>query len=547
MTKIHRFSFAVGAGDLPSQFTYPFHYVPHHLAVEAAKAVEAHLERCKAAGRSGAAFVRELDKGKMLGVLVVRADDGTTGFLAAFSGQVGGRCGSRYFVPAIYDMLRCNGVFARGEREIKGIGEKISALENADELLRLTAERKAMAERFADEEESHAELMIARKRRRDEMRRADGHNADKEAALVAESQFLKAELRRMKGRHKQELELVDRRIAALTVEIDALRACRKELSLSLQTTLFSRFRVLNGKGERRSLLRIFADSRHELPPTGAGECAAPKLLHYAFAHHLRPVCMAEFWHGEPPSTEVRRHGCFYPSCRSKCLPVLTFMLQGVDVEPNPLEDRSERRLSVVYEGDGIVVVDKPAGMLSVKGKIEQDDVARCLEKEFNISGYAPVHRLDQATSGLLVLARKGSWLFTFMQQLFASRKVEKEYIAILDGVLKCDNCEVALPLRPNPDDRPRQMVDPLHGKKALTRVEVISRTAATTRVRLLPLTGRTHQLRVHCAHRDGLNMPIVGDTLYGTAASRLMLHCRQLSFIHPITKQPLSFTSEPDF
>ncbi len=339
--------------------------------------------------------------------------------------------------------------------------------------------------------------------------------------------------------------------------VRSLKAQRKQLSEELQSWLFRQYRMLNGRGEEKDLVDIWQDyhsspklrQRFPLPPGGSGDCCAPKLLQYAYRHGLQPVAIAEFWYGDSPKGEIRHHGQFYPACRGKCLPILTFMLQGLDVArriPTPADWQS--RLQVLYEDETLLVVDKPSGLLSVPGRIEAPSVESLLRERYG-AVWMP-HRLDMDTSGLLVVARHEE-AYKQLQQQFFARTIYKRYVALIEGSghVVGEKGTLSLPLRPDPLDRPRQVVDPLHGKQAVTDYEVLEEResgVSGTRlflVSLTPHTGRTHQLRVHCAHPDGLNAPILGDSLYGRKAQRLCLHAAELIFVHPATGQRQHFES----
>ena len=334
-------------------------------------------------------------------------------------------------------------------------------------------------------------------------------------------------------------------------EIEAMKARRKEMSVALQEWLFRQYVVLNALGERKTILDIFAE-RDLMPPGGTGDCAAPKLLQYAYLHGLKPLAMGEFWYGESPEKEVRRQGCFYPSCTGKCGPLLAFMLQGLDVEPNPLEEdspSSSEDFSIVYEDGDIIVADKPSGMLAVPGRTLKVSLQERLQR---LAGpgtdIRACHRLDMDTSGLIVFA-KGTGNLAVLQQQFERHEVQKSYVAKLcPGKPLAAAGRISLPLMLDYDDRPRQMVDFKDGKQAVTDWELLRELpGGEALVRFTPLTGRTHQLRVHAAHPLGLGRPIAGDRLYGGGSGRLCLHAATLSFTHPRTAQPLSFTSAPRF
>lgn len=339
--------------------------------------------------------------------------------------------------------------------------------------------------------------------------------------------------------------------------LNALEDERRQRSQQLQLWLFDQYRFLNAHGERRRLVSVWQDyhsserirRKYPLPPGGTGDCCAPKLLQYAYSQGLKPLCMAEFWWGPSPRTEIRQHGQFYPACRGKCLPVLTWMLQGLDVDPNPEASGALARggdITVVYEDDALIVVNKPSGMLSVPGRIERHAVATILSQRY--PGSLLVHRLDMGTSGLLVAAKTRD-VYRQLQQQFADHTVRKTYVALLDTSTRPSpfapnqRGTITLPLRPDPINHPRQVVDYEYGKAAVTDYEFI----ADDRVRLYPQTGRTHQLRMHCAHADGLGCPIRGDELYGRPAARLFLHAERLELTHPVTGERMVFEQLPDF
>ena len=494
----------------------------------------------------------ELLAGKMLGVLVVKDEDGRLGYLAAYSGNLAHNGNNPYFVPHIYNLLEPQGLFRTGEAQITEINHRIEALEcsptkkELDNLLDTTMARHEL------EETTMRHAMESAKSQRDK-RRSDGEiTAEQEAALIKESQFMKAELRRLKKRHRLEIERITQRLNDLQTTINALKAKRRTMSETLQRQLFKLFVVRNARGESSDVATIFEHRLHRLPPGGTGECCAPKLLQYTFLHGYTPVCMAEFWVGQSPQGEVRHHGHYYPACHSKCLPLLEFMMQGLDVEDNPLATASNEQLKVVYEDQWLIVVDKPAGMLTVPGKDKNATSAlEIVSKMLRAAGAkdpdpqspipAPraasaleVHRLDQATSGLVVFA-KSKEAQSALRQQFEQRTVSKTYIALLDGKPLKEKGIIDLPLRPDLDDRPRQVVDYEHGKRAVTQYRVLEHRGNRTLVEFKPLTGRTHQLRVHASHPQGLHCPIVGDMLYGTAAPRLCLHAQSINFTHPIT------------
>lgn len=544
--------------------------------------------------------------GKMYGVLVVEAPGGCLAFLAAHSGLLGGRNDWPFFVPSVFDAQQPDGHFKTKEREISGMNRRIAELMQRPQLFearqRLDQVRQQTDRVIAQEREE----VKARKARRDAMRREQPQMDDAtKAMLIRESQHDKAQLRRLTksceasvAEHQEALDVLER-------EIEALKRERRESSDALQRWLFDQYVMLNAKGMRRTLIDIFACFNGTLPPAGAGDCCAPKLLQFAYTHNLRPVSLAEFWLGAPPPTEVRRHLQFYPPCRSKCYPILQFMLQGLEAplpgaeeiyplreeegggttndekgsldENGSLDDKASlddngfldaqghiykkcgTSLHIIYEDEQMAVVSKPSGMLSVPGKSSRLSVESIVREHYGIAADVPVivHRLDMDTSGLLLIARTRE-AHKALQQQFLDHTVSKSYLALLEGVPHEDvtgehvvwhsshTGTITLPLRPDLDDRPRQLVDFVHGKPAVTRFRLLKVIDGHQLIALTPVTGRTHQLRMHCAHHLGLNCPILGDPLYGCPiepsadiAQRLYLHAEQITFRHPVTGEVL--------
>lgn len=486
----------------------------------------------------------EVSLGKMFGVLVASAPDGTLGYLAAYSGQLCGRNDWPFFVPAVFDILRPGGHFKEREAEITAINNRIKQLETEGAETTANSRLDEIRRRCEAEEAAYKTAMADAKRRRDALR-AEGADED---ALTRESQYMKAELRRMKKRHAA---MIDEAAAAATEagrKLNRLRAERHRRSDELQAWIFEQFSMLNARGERRDLNDIFQSETGGAPPSGAGECCAPKLLQYAYSEGLHPLCMAEFWWGESPRTELRRHLHYYPACRGKCRPILKHMLKGLDVDPNPLRDDDGGQLETVYEDRWLAVMAKPQGMLSVPGLTGRRSVESLLRERWaGTAAPIMVHRLDMDTSGLLVVA-KNEDTRRRLQAQFEGRSIKKRYVALLDiPHLATREGRIDLPMRPDPLDRPRQVVDMVNGREAVTYYRVMDERGGKVRVALHPLTGRTHQLRVHCAHPDGLDAPICGDALYGRKADRLYLHAESITFCHPDTGQTLSFKSEAPF
>ena len=395
--------------------------------------------------------------------------------------------------------------------------------------------------------QAKAALKVAKEVR--ELRRVNNPDEAEQAAMIRESQHQKAEFKRLEKYWKDRITALQKETDDYTAKIEALKNERKIRSAALQQKLFEQFKMLNANGEIKDLCAIFKQTVQKTPPAGAGECAAPKLLQYAYLHQLKPIAMAEFWWGNSPKAEIRHHGYYYPACKGKCEPILKHMLQGLDVEPNPLSNDLHKKttLEVLFEDEQLLVVNKPAGMLSVPGKENVTSVYEWAKKKYpEITGPIIVHRLDMATSGLLLLA-KTKETHQNLQAQFKNRVVKKRYVALLDGVISQKRGIINLPLCPNLLDRPRQMVNETYGKPAITEYEVLRYSEKRTRIQFYPLTGRTHQLRVHAAHPSGLDCPITGDELYGKSAERLYLHAEYLEFTHPVTISKIHIEKKADF
>ena len=607
---IHFFKKSVSHLALPEKFTYPFHYTPHPLCVLAAEEVKKYIASRKE-------WQEELASGKMFGVLIVQTDNGITnneenqiGYLAAFSGNLAGKNLHPYFVPPVYDLLQPEGFFKIEEEQISAINIRIRELENSGSYLNSKEKWKIETEQAkAVLNQAKAELKMAKEAREIRRQSSPELSEEEQASLIRESQYQKAEYKRLEKEWKKRLEELETEVRHFDIEIERLKTERKERSAAVQRKLFEQFRMLNALGEVKDLYTIFEQTVQKVPPAGAGECALPKLLQYAYLHQLKPLAMAEFWWGDSPKNEIRHHGYYYPSCKGKCEPILQHMLQGLEVDENPLLNpvHEEEELEIVFEDEWLLVVNKPVGMLSVPGKAEdRDSVYHRLKKKYpEATGPMIVHRLDMATSGLLLVA-KTKEVHQDLQAQFANRSIKKRYVAVLDGTIikteketkpiaekailiaketvstkKTAKAErtgrtgrIELPLCLNPLDRPRQMVSRKHGKEAITEYQIISESEKNTsesentfnesnridesersinesrkytRIIFYPLTGRTHQLRVHAAHPEGLGCPILGDELYGKKADRLYLHAEYIEFRHPIYGDILCIQKEADF
>ena len=541
---LHRFTTSITDIPLPERFTYPFCYTPHPLCILAAKEVQSYLTR-------QTAWKDELRQGKMFGVLIVQTEHGETGYLAAFSGILAGKNLHPFFVPPVYDLLQPQGFFKIEEENISSINRNIRQLENDKAYAALSAE---LARTIQSAENilatAKAQLKEA-KTAREQRRKEKELNAQEEAELIRESQFQKAEYKRLERSWKARITTLQTQTEDWERRISALKSERKTRSAALQQKLFEQFGMLNYRGEVKNLCEIFGQTVHKTPPAGAGECAAPKLLQQAYLHGWKPIAMAEFWWGDSPKTEIRHHGHYYPACKGKCEPILQHMLQGLQVEENPMLKRMQvpsQNLEIVYEDPWLSVINKPAGMLSVPGKEDAVSVYSLMREQYpEADGPLTVHRLDMATSGLMLIA-KTKRVHQNLQAQFKNRLVRKRYVALLEGIVPKDKGTVDLPLCLNPLDRPRQLVHTEHGKPAITDYQVLERLdGKRTRIAFYPRTGRTHQLRIHAAHPLGLHCPIIGDELYGEKADRLYLHAEYLEFTHPITGETVRITKEAEF
>lgn len=537
--KFHRFSRSVNNIALPDKFTNPFHYTPHPLCVWAAEEVQAYIGQREE-------WREELEAGKMFGVLVVRNGKQEVGYIAAFSGLLAGRNQQDFFVPPIYDLQQTGGFFQVEEEHISALNRQIRSLENDVSFLQcqqaLEEERRIAALAIGT-----AKMQLQRDKLARDLRRQSQPSPEETEAMVRESQYQKAELKRLKEHHARQIETAQAAVDTRLSAINRLKTERKERSAALQQRLFRQFRIWNYRGEVKDLCELFADTTTHTPPAGAGECAAPRLLQYAYLHRLQPLAMAEFWWGASPVGEIRHQGYYYPACKGKCEPILRHVLQGLEVEDNPPQGDVAEEPEILWEDAWYVALCKPAGMLSVPGKSDCFSIEGWLRERYpQATGPLIVHRLDMGTSGVL-LAAKTKEAHKRLQAMFKNRRIKKRYIALVDGIVPNDEGFIDLPLCPDVDDRPRQIVSSEYGKPATTRYRVLDRLNGHTRIAFYPETGRTHQLRVHAAHHHGLGIPILGDPLYGHEAERLYLHAEAVEFQHPFTGENILIEKVADF
>lgn len=550
--------------DFPERMNNPLDYQPHPLCIAVCKELQTYLSERED-------WREEIDKGKMFGVLIVENAQPASGapkigYLAAYSGQIGGRSDWDDFVPAVFDYLQPDGYFKTHEAEISGINQSIRKLEANTHM----KEAKGLILQLQEERKhtiaAYQEKIKKAKAKRDARREAGSLNPEEEAEMVKESQFMKAELRRLKKSLSEKTSL-ETEYEAYQADILSLKQLRKTLSDALQQWLFSQFRMQNHEGESKDLLEIFRDAALRdypqatiatsriaalkmVPPAGSGECCEPKLLQYAYSLGYKPLQMAMFWWGESPKEEIRHHLHFYPACNGKCKPILQWMLPASTFEPAAVDLSLYNKVETLYEDREIAVIHKPEGLLSVPGKdAAQPSVYALMRSKYpEATGPLIVHRLDMSTSGVMMIA-KTEFAYHRLQKAFLNHQIQKKYVAIISGKVIPEKGIISLPLMPDYLDRPRQIVDHELGKEAITEYEVLEPVDDShLRIALYPKTGRTHQLRVHCAHQEGLNAPILGDPLYGNEkAVRLHLHAEEITFEHPLTGKKMTITRKADF
>ena len=556
MLHFQHFKKDISGIEIPDKFTFPFYYEPNLLAKIAAKELQEYLEKQTEFkhefGIKDSTAKNAL--GKMFGVLVVKNTDGDLGYLASFSGKLADESLPNKFVPPIFNMRTQGSFYEQGEKEIEKIGGKIQQLKKDKNYLLnkklLKKHTEYVKKDLAIQRKKMRTSKHLRKHQKEEARlRLDDKSFEVfTKKLIQESfndQFFYRELQEY---YEDKIKKIKKSLLLFENTIEEHIRNRKKISKTIQNTLFEKYQFLNQQKEQKGLLDIF-DNASTRPPAGSGDCCAPKLLQYAFQHRLIPVVMAEFWWGISPNSAIRKHKNFYPSCQSRCKPILRHMLEGVQMDENLLlKNLSESvALKIVFEDDDLIIVNKPPEFLSVPGKEIKDSVyTRIKQKYPSVTGPIIVHRLDMSTSGILVLT-KTKEANKILQQQFIKRTVKKRYVALLSGKVSEKKGTITLPLRLDLDDRPRQLVDFKNGKAAKTNWTIISENNTHTRIHFYPVTGRTHQLRVHAAHKDGLNLPIIGDDLYGTKQDRLYLHADFIEFIHPTSKNKINFTVPSDF
>ena len=556
MLHFQHFKEDISGIQVPDKFTFPFYYEPHPLAKVATKEIQEYLvKQTDFEHEFGIKSVKQKNAiGKMFGVLVVKKTDNSLGYLAAFSGKLADKSLPDKFVPPIFNMRTEGNFYIQGEKKIEKIGAEIQLLKKDENYLSLKKSLKKLSKKIEEDLAAQRKKMKTSKLSRRLQKKEAESNLDAtnfnilNKKLIQESyndQFYYKELQEY---YFYKIEESKTLLADFENKIIGLMALRKKTSAILQNTLFEKYQFLNQFKEQKGILDIF-NNPSSMPPAGAGDCSAPKLLQYAFQHHLTPIALAEFWWGISPNSEIRKHKNFYPSCQSRCKPILNHMLEGIEMNENLIHKNllKNQELRIVFEDDDIIIVNKPPEFLSVPGKEIKDSVyTRIKQKYPEATGPLIIHRLDMSTSGIIVLT-KTKEANKIVQKQFIKRTVKKRYVALLSGKLTKKQGVIKLPLRLDLDDRPRQLVDFINGKKSETNWTVIAHNNNQTRIHFYPITGRTHQLRVHAAHKEGLNIPIKGDDLYGNKQDRLYLHAEFIEFVHPSSKKEISFTVPADF
>ncbi len=541
--------------SLPEKIDFPFFYQPKKLARLAAEDLQKALKENDFQHNFG---INNKERngaiGKMFGVLVVQNKQGKIGYLKAFSGKLADRNDQPGFVPPVFDILEKDGFFKREEAKINEINARIEQIESDDQYNKYKEKYEELLIETTQRLSDFRTFLKIKKKEREQLRQSSLSTLteDEYAYLIEnlkkesisqqiEFKYLNKQLQENLIENKNQFELLD-------LELAELKSLRKAMSNELQKKIFDHYTFINQNKEKKSLLAIFSETIFETPPAGAGECAAPKLFQYAFNHELTPICMAEFWWGMSPDSEIRVHKHYYPACKGKCEPILSHMLGASLVEENPLHQQAQiSEIPILYEDEWIVAIDKPAEFLSVPGKRLTDSVLTRLQQLYpDATGPLLLHRLDMSTSGILVAAKTKD-VHKHLQHQFIKRSINKKYIALLEGELNQFEGEVILPLIGDITDRPKQKLCFEYGKKSRTIYKVIEKRNGRTLIEFKPITGRTHQLRVHAAHHLGLNCPIVGDDLYGLIDSRLHLHASELTIFHPILKKEIHIQSPHPF
>ena len=542
--------------EVPSTFTFPFYYEPHPLSVIASEQLQQELTNTTNWHHNfGIEESDQVNSGKMFGVLVVQKPNGELGFLKGFSGKLANTDCPTGYVPHIYDLLPGNNFFEVGMQKINKITARIQLLSQHPDFEKAKIQLAKLKQNGLQDIESERTRLNKEKAQRLILRNSQSKilsTTEYETllkTLAEESVRKKFYFKHLNLHWKEKIQQEEQITKDFYQEYEDLKLARKQGSNDLQQEIFEHYTFLNAHGYSQNLKEIFNKLGIHLPPAGAGDCAAPKLIQHAYKMNYKPICMAEFWWGKSPKSEIKKHKNYYPACTGKCQPILGHMLQGLAMDANPMLKEPEPHLKIetIFEDKTIAIINKPSGLLSVPSKSVNDSVASRVKRMFPMaSGPLIVHRLDMPTSGLMVIAKTNE-AYKNLQQQFIKRIIKKKYTAILEGIVTRDKGTIDLPHRVDIDNRPFQIVCHTHGKSSRTHFEVVSRVDNRTRIQFYPVTGRTHQLRVHSAHADGLNTPIVGDPLYGKKSDRMYLHAGYLSFNHPANNEKMEFEVLPEF
>lgn len=542
---LHLFDQPIANSAWPKFFPYPFYHKPDDLALKAAEQVKQLIAK---------KTKHDFDaQGKMFGVLVVEYDAGEVGYLMGYSGKLKDNERPKGFVPPVVDVHQKDSFFKVGEKVLDALTLEIDTLISNPDFIRAKTDYKNAQKELGAFLESYRKEIKANKARRKEARkviinRESKEQLDKLSELSLESKLEQLAYKNEKKNRSAALTSLEERYVFFEKDIKKLKEQRAEKSKKIQDAVFKTSSFLNFKGETESLMSLFKDTYTVTPPAGAGECSAPRLLQCCYKLGLKPITFTEFWWGAAPKKQLRNHNTHYAACRGKCEPILNHMLKGIEVGKSPLEVAQKNKpIEILYDDKEILVVNKPHGLLSVPGKNIKQSVLSVLKLQLGKDdALFPVHRLDRQTSGVLLLAKNKKALANLQMQ-FEKRTTKKRYIAILDGVLTLKKGRVSLPLTTDYNDRPRQLICLEKGKPAETDFELLSTTGNRSRVAFYPKTGRSHQLRVHAAFHQGLNLPILGDDLYGTQNERMFLHAEELVFNHPETNKETTVRTKAPF
>jgi tRNA pseudouridine32 synthase/23S rRNA pseudouridine746 synthase len=484
-------------------------------------------------------------EGKMYGVLLAESSQTEKIVLKAFSGLLNGESQIAGWVPPIAGREKVAIEESITLSKLATIKQELIELSEIPQRLEYAQKSQAYALQFQILQDQHRVSKQQRQVKRSQLTELLDPDLQK---LERESQQEKMLRRDFKRDRDQVLQPLQEAIAIADSKMLMLKKQRRELSRTLQTQMHNAYVLTNFAGETRSLRELITEGAM---PTGMGDCCAPKLLHYAAIHDLTPLAMAEFWWGLPSADGYKIQGEFYGACVERCQPLMGFLLSGRRSPPAPhaVENFALQNFQLIYEDEYLLAIAKPPDLLSVPGRYldTQDSVlsrlrqylgkemGKGMDEQMEIY---PVHRLDRQTSGVLLFARDLDSLRHLHKQ-FQNRQVHKTYEALLSGKIAIEQGIIDLPLWGNPENRPHQQVDFVKGKSSVTQFQVLRQEEKRTRIELTPLTGRTHQLRVHAADARGLGMTILGDRLYGCHAetSRLHLHARELTFTHPRSQE----------